>query len=573
MADNVQITQGLGTTIATEEVGGVHHQKFVAETLDGSGNPSPVAAATPMPVRVGDGTTQVPILTADADAESNTASKFPVVSWLKAFNGTTWDRIRSGLVGVQTTFTGILNSITMGRYNATPPTLADGNIAPLQLDSSGNLKSVISNAAGSGVYIRPGTSAVFTVQQLTSADLKCTEVNSESIKDDVTDILTNTTTIETNLINLEGNFELVLAQAGAAITPPVFGVVGVGTDGSNYRAIKTDSNGELQIDVLTLPALPAGNANIGDVDVASLPALATGDNTVGRVKLTDGTDVADILDLPNSNPLAVAMVDGSGNQITSFGGGTQYTEGDTDSTITGTAMLWEDTSDTLRAVSASKPLPVNIVSGAGSGGTAQTDKSTFTEGTTNFTPVGGVFNETISADPTEDQAAAARITAKRAIHTNLRTAAGAELLGQQNMAGSIPVVLASNQSSIPVTGTFWQATQPVSGTVTANAGTGPWPVTDNGGSLTVDGTVTANLSGTTNAGATAKTADFDSGAGTDTVTMFGVALPKSGGAVAGGTSSDPFRVDPTGTTPQPITDNGGSITVDGTVTANHYWAC
>jgi hypothetical protein len=63
----------------------------------------------------------------------------------------------------------------------------------------------------------------------------------------------------------------------------------------------------------------------------------------------------------------------------------------------------------------------------------------------------------------------------------------------------------------------------------------------------------------------AKPADFDTGAGTDTVPMFGVALPKSGGAVAGGTSTDPFRVDPTGTTAQPITDNGGSLTVDGTV--------
>lgn len=56
----------------------------------------------------------------------------------------------------------------------------------------------------------------------------------------------------------------------------------------------------------------------------------------------------------------VAIVDGSGNQITSFGGGTQYTEGDTDTTITGTAMMWEDASDTLRAVSAAKPLPVDI---------------------------------------------------------------------------------------------------------------------------------------------------------------------------------------------------------------------
>ncbi len=38
----------------------------------------------------------------------------------------------------------------------------------------------------------------------------------------------------------------------------------------------------------------------------------------------------------------------------------QYTEGDTDSTITGTAILWEDTSNTLVSVSSSKPLPVDI---------------------------------------------------------------------------------------------------------------------------------------------------------------------------------------------------------------------
>jgi hypothetical protein len=55
-------------------------------------------------------------------------------------------------------------------------------------------------------------------------------------------------------------------------------------------------------------------------------SIAAGDNAIGRVKLTDGTDVADVLDLSNSNPLTVAIVDGSGDQITSFGGGTQYTE-------------------------------------------------------------------------------------------------------------------------------------------------------------------------------------------------------------------------------------------------------
>lgn len=54
----------------------------------------------------------------------------------------------------------------------------------------------------------------------------------------------------------------------------------------------------------------------------------------------------------------VILLDANGDQVTSFGDGTQYTEGDTDASITGTAMLWEDTSDTLRAVSAAKPLPV-----------------------------------------------------------------------------------------------------------------------------------------------------------------------------------------------------------------------
>lgn len=37
------------------------------------------------------------------------------------------------------------------------------------------------------------------------------------------------------------------------------------------------------VDVVTLPALPAGTNNIGDVDVLSLPALAAGTNNIGDV--------------------------------------------------------------------------------------------------------------------------------------------------------------------------------------------------------------------------------------------------------------------------------------------------
>lgn len=106
-------------------------------------------------------------------------------------------------------------------------------------------------------------------------------------------------------------------------------------------------------------ALPTGTNNIGDVDVLT---IAAGDNLIGRFKISDGTDVADVLDLTNSNPLTVAIVDGSGTQITSFGGGTQYTEGDTDASITGTAMMMEGAANALVAAqgTAADGLLVNL---------------------------------------------------------------------------------------------------------------------------------------------------------------------------------------------------------------------
>lgn len=190
-------------------------------------------------------------------------------------------------------------------------------------------------------------------------------------------------------------------------------------------------------------------------------------------------------------------------------------------------------------------------------------------------------------------------------------------LGQKTMANSTPVVLSSDQSAIPVTDNGGSLT--VDGTITANIGTS--------GSLALDATLTGGTQkaivrggakGTTTAadvtsqnvdantqalhvyiaggggsGGTAsnfgaafpsqgtaggffdgtnmqgaRVFDADSGAGSQFV--LGAILRKSasGGSVEAGTSTDPLRTDPTGTTAQPVTDNGGSLTVDGTVTAN-----
>ena len=72
-------------------------------------------------------------------------------------------------------------------------------------------------------------------------------------------------------------------------------------------------------------------------------------------------------------------------------------------------------------------LKVSIISGAGSGGTALADNAAFTPGTTSFTPIGGEVDDTATTDATENSAAVVRMTAKRAIHVNLRDNTGAEL--------------------------------------------------------------------------------------------------------------------------------------------------
>lgn len=147
-------------------------------------------------------------------------------------------------------------------------------------------------------------------------------------------------------------------------------------------------------------SLNAGTNNIGDVDVFSNTAKDGSGTRYQPLVDTDGHLQVDVL---------------SGG-----GGGTQYTEGDTDATVTGTAVMWEDTSDTLRVASAAKPLPVNIISGAGSGGTAIQDDTAFTVGTTNLTPAGGTYKSTRDAVDDNDAGAFA-MTAKRGLYVSLET--------------------------------------------------------------------------------------------------------------------------------------------------------
>lgn len=137
------------------------------------------------------------------------------------------------------------------------------------------------------------------------------------------------------------------------------------------------------------------------------------------------------------------------------------------------------------------------------------------------------------------------------------TAIGAKLgtLGQKAMAGSAPVVIASDQSAIPVTGSF---SNPSVGT--------------NGSAIPTSSTQVAGSDGTNLQ--VARVFDLDTGGGTEYDLGVSIRLPGSGGSVAGGTSTNPVRVDPTGTTTQPVSGTvtanigtSGSLALDATVSS------
>ena len=74
------------------------------------------------------------------------------------------------------------------------------------------------------------------------------------------------------------------------------------------KQILIDANGHGQIDVLTLPSLPAGANKIGSIDVASLPSLPAGTNTIGSVNaIKSGTWNID--NLLNPHPVKLTPED------------------------------------------------------------------------------------------------------------------------------------------------------------------------------------------------------------------------------------------------------------------------
>ncbi|RPI85377.1 MAG: hypothetical protein EHM42_06765, partial [Planctomycetaceae bacterium] len=195
-----------------------------------------------------------------------------------------------------------------------------------------------------------------------------------------------------------------------------------GTDG-DYQPLATDASGRLWT---------AGvQSGTWTVQLGNTP------NTVPILaSIHDGTTKATVRELGTNDALNVALCDGSGNQVVSFGGGSQYAEdaghssGDTgtmalavrndaDTSLAGTTLDY-----TPLQVDSNGFLKVNIKAGAGSGGTASTDDAAFTAAAGSGTPAMGF----VSADAVDSgDVGVIGMLSNRQVKVTLFDSAGGEL--------------------------------------------------------------------------------------------------------------------------------------------------
>jgi hypothetical protein len=229
------------------------------------------------------------------------------------------------------------------RNDAGSALAADGDYIPLMVNSSGAL--YVTGGGGGTQYTEGDTDASITGTAIMWEDgsdtlravsaAKPLPVDLQDASVAVTNAGTFATQVDGAALTALQLIDDGIATTGSAITAK--GMAAVGTDGTNARILKTDASGELQVDVLTLPALAAGTNNIGDVDVLSI-VPGTGATNLGKAEDAAHTsgDVG-VMPLAVRNDAGTALgadgdytpltVNSAGAlYVTGGGGGTQYQE-------------------------------------------------------------------------------------------------------------------------------------------------------------------------------------------------------------------------------------------------------
>lgn len=275
--------------------------------------------------------------------------------------------------------------LAQGAVTTGAPSYTTGNTNPLSLQPDGSLRTAVTNSIGvsnfpttastSSVSVRCVNTAGNAFEACGGSSSGGTSSNFGSavpsagtaagFSDGTNMVMGRVTTSAPGASDpglVVRNISPNTATIGSAV--PSSSAFVSGTDGTNARGLKTDTAGELQVDVLTLPnvtigaAIPAGNNNIGDVDIASLPALPTGSNTIGNVNpgtaANWGVYVEDAAETAGAN-LSMAGSVRRDTAASSAGASGDNATINTDAT----GLLWARLADPCSAL-AKTYLPINI---------------------------------------------------------------------------------------------------------------------------------------------------------------------------------------------------------------------
>jgi hypothetical protein len=378
--------------------------------------------------------------------------------------------------------------LAVRRDSATAGVSADGDFAFLSTDSNGNLRvtaggSVTEDAASAG---GESLSLIGAVRQDTIASSLSTDGDYGYMKLNSVGRLYTSATVDAALPAGSALIGSIIS-IGTSVTPGTAAAnlgkaedvahasgdtgvamlavrrdtaaVGSGTDG-DYSTINVNAAGRVYTSATIDAALPAGTANIGDVDVLTMPGVFAEDaaHTTG-----------------DSGHLILAV------------------RRDANTTLVGT-----DGDYAPFQVDANGSLKVAITAGAGSGGTSATDDAAFTPASGSGTPIMGFADETGPDSVDEGDVGVVRMTLTRALHVNLRSAAGAELslptqyAEDAASAGGELLTLAGYVRQDSITGNtgadgdYTYGKTDSAGRIYVNASGVAVPITDNAGSLTVD---------------------------------------------------------------------------------------
>lgn len=332
--------------------------------------------------------------------------------------------------------TGDVGIQILGVRNDAGTTLATttGDYIPLSMDSTGAVR-VSGGAAG-------GTSSNFGAAFPTAGTAVGFTDGTNMVSGRAVDADTGAGTFNVPTFNLVFRTNGTPVEAGTSTNP--FNVVFPSTQ-----------------NVTVATALPAGDNNIGNIDIASSVALTVGTfpdnepfnlaqvngNTIsvgngasgtGVQRVTIANDSTGTLAVTqatasnlNAQVVGVAAFDApaSGNPVLQgwFGSSAIPTAASANGDVVrpwaslfgAPNVIMRDSVGDSAMDDTNNALRVNIVAGAGSGGTAITDDAAFTVASTSFTPVGGTYKSTLDLVDDNDGGAFA-MTQRRAIHGSIR---------------------------------------------------------------------------------------------------------------------------------------------------------